>query len=172
MRSVRKVGARSPFGGAGLGVRRRLRHPAASRRDANAKRRPSAARPALDQSQADRRDAARQPMSRQMRVADQIADSIADMKRVDTATVILTDRTAYVAVMLPSGVRLTKGLEQEIARKVRAKDASIRRVYVSANPDFVKQMGDFARDIRQGRPVAGLWNNFMDMVRRTFPHAG
>ncbi|MFS8512581.1 MAG: YhcN/YlaJ family sporulation lipoprotein [Planifilum fulgidum] len=122
--------------------------------------------------QTDRRDAARQPMSRQMRVADQIADSLAGMKRVDTATVILTDRTADVAVMLPSGVRLTKGLEREIARRVRAKDASIRRVYVSANPDFVKQMGDFARDIRQGRPVAGLWNNFMDVVRRTFPHAG
>lgn len=129
------------------------------------------ARP-LANPEADRRDAARQPMTQQMRVADQIADTIADMKRVDTATVILTDRTAYVAVMLPSGVRLTKGLEKEIIRKVRAKDASIRRVYVSANPDFVKQMGDFARDIRQGRPVSGLWNNFMDMVRRTFPHAG
>jgi len=119
---------------------------------------------------ANRRDAVRQPM-RQMRVADNIADSIADMKRVDTATVILTDRTAYVAVMLPSGVRLTKGLEKEIIRKVREKDASIRRVFISANPDFVKQMGDYARDIRQGRPVAGLWKNFVDMIRRTFPDA-
>ncbi|MEW9032543.1 MAG: YhcN/YlaJ family sporulation lipoprotein [Planifilum fimeticola] len=129
------------------------------------------ARP-LTNPEAVRRDAARQPMTQQMRVADKIADAIADMKRVDTATVILTDRTAYVAVMLPSGVRLTGGLEKEIVRKVRAKDASIRRVYVSANPDFVKRMGDFARDIRQGRPVAGLWDSFMDMVRRTFPHAG
>ena len=118
-----------------------------------------------------RRDTVRQPVTRQMRVADKIADSIANMKRVDTATVILTDRTAYVAVMLPSGVRLTKGLEKEIARKVREKDASVRQVYISANPDFVKQMGDYARDIRQGRPVAGLWNNFMDMIRRTFPDA-
>lgn len=120
----------------------------------------------------ERRDAARQPTTRQMRVADKIADSVAEMKRVDTATVILTDRTAYVAVMLPSGTRFTKGLEKEIVRKVKAKDASVRRVYVSANPDFAKQMGDFARDIRQGRPVTGLWNSFMDMVRRTFPDAG
>ena len=118
-----------------------------------------------------RRDEAQQPMGRQMRVADQIADAIAEMKRVDAATVILTDRTAYVGVMMPSGERLTQGLEQAIARKVREKDASVRRVYVSANPDFAKQMNDYARDIRQGQPVSGLWNNFMDMVRRTFPNA-
>jgi YhcN/YlaJ family sporulation lipoprotein len=76
-----------------------------------------------------------------------------------------------VGVMMPSGERLTQGLEQAIARKVREKDASVRRVYVSANPDFAKQMNDYARDIRQGQPVSGLWNNFMDMVRRTFPNA-
>lgn len=106
-----------------------------------------------------------------MRVADNVADRVADLKRIDSATVTLLGRTAYVGVMFDKDYTggMTDKVKDQVAKKVRQADPSVDRVFVSANPDFVDRTRDYARDIRNGRPVSGLMDSFRDLVQRTFP---
>lgn len=66
---------------------------------------------------------------------------------------------------------VTKDLEDKIANEVKAEDTEIQKVYVSANPDFVKQMKDYGEKINQGQPAEGLFEEFTDAVQRVFPDA-
>ena len=106
-----------------------------------------------------------------MRVADDVADSVAELKMIDSATVMVTDRTAYVAVMFERDYQggVSDRVKEQVTRRVRQVDPSINRVYVSANPDFFRRMGDYARDVRDGRPISGIMDQFREMVQRTFP---
>jgi spore cortex protein len=105
-----------------------------------------------------------------MRVADEVADKVSDMPEVDTANVIVTENNAYVAAKLNgSANKLTSAVEDKIARKVKSVDPDIDNVYVSVNPAFFKQMNDYARDIRNGRPISGIFKQFSDMISRVFP---
>lgn len=117
------------------------------------------------------RDTNQDRAGQNMRVADNVADSLTKVKGVDSATVMVTDDTAYVGVMMRNGDGdMTDDVKDQIARQVRKEDPSIKRVYVSANPNFAQQINNYAKDIREGRPVSGLINNFMDLIQRTFPN--
>lgn len=106
-----------------------------------------------------------------MEVADDSSDRIANMKEVDTANVIVTNRNAYVAVILENDTKdeLTDDLEKKIADQVRAEDPDIRNVFVSTNPDFVDRMTDYTRRVSEGEPVEGFFEEFNETVRRVFP---
>lgn len=108
-----------------------------------------------------------------MSVADEAADRVADLKEVRRASVIVTDRNAYVAAQLEDNAegKLTSQMENRIANTVRKTDASIQNVYVSTNPDFIDRMDNYVNDIREGRPIAGLFDEFTEVVRRVFPNA-
>ncbi|MGG3692178.1 YhcN/YlaJ family sporulation lipoprotein [Heyndrickxia ginsengihumi] len=108
-----------------------------------------------------------------MAVADKVADRVADLKEVDRANVIVTDHTAYVAVLLSNKAnndKLAMKLKNKISKVVKKADKSVKNVYISENPDFFDQMNDYAKDIRSGRPVSGLFNQFNDMIQRVFPN--
>lgn len=106
-----------------------------------------------------------------MRVADQAAEKIADLKEVDRANVIVTDNNAYVAVNTKNNTsdRVAKDVEKKISRIVKSTDRDINNVYVSQDPDFFNRMTTYSNDIRNGRPIEGFFNEFGDMVRRMFP---
>jgi YhcN/YlaJ family sporulation lipoprotein len=108
-----------------------------------------------------------------MEIADKAADRVAELDEVKTANVIVTNRNAYVAVVLRDGTKgeVTDRLENKIADKVRATDPDIRNVYVSSNPDFVKRMKDYGERINEGDPIKGLFEEFNETVRRVFPNA-
>jgi spore cortex protein len=104
-----------------------------------------------------------------MRVADEVANRLEDMKDVKGASVIITDNNAYVAVNLTNDKNLTNDLENKIVDQVRKQDVGADHVYVSANPDFVKSMNEYSNDIQNGKPIGGLFDEFGDMTRRMFP---
>ncbi|WIY60188.1 YhcN/YlaJ family sporulation lipoprotein [Bacillus arachidis] len=108
----------------------------------------------------------------QLHVANKAADRIVELAEVDKATVVVTNKNAYVAVVLRDNVKgdVTKQLENKIADQVRATDPDIRNVFVSSNPDFVDRMRDYADKINQGKPVSGLFEEFTETVRRVFPN--
>jgi spore cortex protein len=115
----------------------------------------------------------RSNLARGVRVADDAAREVADMREVDSAYVIVMGRTAYVAAVMPQkmGGKMVNRVKERVADRVKAVDPSIRNVYVSTNPDFVKQWRNFANDIRNGRPVSAFIDNLADLIRRTFPEA-
>ncbi|WP_078412874.1 YhcN/YlaJ family sporulation lipoprotein [Priestia abyssalis] len=108
-----------------------------------------------------------------MNVADEAADRVADLQGVQRASVIVTERNAYVAAQLDDNAegKLTRQMENNIANAVRKTDADIQNVYVSTNPDFIDRMDNYVNDIGEGRPVGGLFDEFTEVVRRVFPNA-
>jgi YhcN/YlaJ family sporulation lipoprotein len=109
---------------------------------------------------------------KRMEVADKAADRIKDLDEVERANVIVTNRNAYVAVVLRDGAKgeVTNRLEKKIADKVKDSDSDIRNVYVSSNPNFVNRMEDYGNRINQGDPIEGFFDEFNEMVRRVFPN--
>ncbi|MEK4028422.1 YhcN/YlaJ family sporulation lipoprotein [Pseudobacillus sp. FSL P4-0506] len=108
-----------------------------------------------------------------MAVSDRAENRLEKLKEVRTAKVIVTDQNAYAAVLLSNGKQdqLTNQLEEKVANEVRKADPNVKKVYVSANPDFVQRMQGYGDKIDEGRPITGLFDEFTDTVRRVFPDA-
>jgi len=109
--------------------------------------------------------------NQKVEVADDIADKIVEMEEVENANVIVTDTNAYVAVVLKDGAEGSETTENKIADEVRSANSSFKNVYVSMNPDFVKQMADYGTKIREDKPVEGFFEEFSDAMMRVFPDA-
>ncbi|MGF7089207.1 YhcN/YlaJ family sporulation lipoprotein [Kroppenstedtia sanguinis] len=126
-----------------------------------------------DRNQGNQNQGNQNQMGQNMRVADDVANSVTRLKSVDSATVMVTDSTAYVGVMLAKDYKgkMTSKIEDQVSKQVRKADPSVKRVFVSANPGFVNRLGDYARDVRNGQPISGLVQGFSDLVERTFPKA-
>ncbi|EMR06823.1 Lipoprotein yhcN precursor [Bhargavaea cecembensis DSE10] len=99
------------------------------------------------------------------------ADRVSTVEGVEGATVLMTDRNAYVAVNLAEGTEETDELKTKISDEVKASKPDVENVYVSADPDFTKQFEDYGNRIEQGDPVEGFFEEFNDLVDRTFPEA-
>jgi len=109
--------------------------------------------------------------NQKVEVADDIADKIVEMEEVESANVIVTDTNAYVAVVLKEGAEGSETTENKVADEVRSANSSFKNVYVSMNPDFVKQMDDYGTKIREDKPVEGFFEEFSDAMMRVFPDA-
>jgi len=109
--------------------------------------------------------------NQKLAVADDVADKIVKMEEVESANVIVTDTNAYVAVVLKEGANGSEVTENKIADEVRLANAAFKNVYVSMNPDFVKQMNDYGTKIREDKPVEGFFEEFSDAMKRVFPDA-
>ncbi|MBK3494721.1 YhcN/YlaJ family sporulation lipoprotein [Viridibacillus sp. YIM B01967] len=104
-------------------------------------------------------------------LADDVADKITEMEEVESANVLVTNKNAYVAIRLKEGVNGNKQIEDKIADQARATNANFKNVYVSLNPDFVKQMNEYGEKVRANEPVEGFFNEFSNTVKRVFPNA-
>jgi spore cortex protein len=109
----------------------------------------------------------------QMRIADKAQDKITAMDEVRRANVIVTNRNAYVAVVMENGDsgEVRREIEQKISDQVKSTDQDIQNVYVSSNPEFVERMRGYGDQLQDGRPVRGLFEEFGEMVERIFPNA-
>lgn len=106
----------------------------------------------------------------QMRVTENIADRIEELKQVKRARVIVIDNDAYVGAVLRKGEdSLTTEVKNKIEGAVRNSDTSINDVHVSTNPDFVKRMDQYVKDVKSGKPVEGFTDEFQNLVHRVFP---
>jgi YhcN/YlaJ family sporulation lipoprotein len=105
-------------------------------------------------------------------VANQAADKITQLNGIKQANVLVTGQNAYVAAAVDTGQnQLTQDLENQISQQVKATDPNIQNVYVSTNPEFIDRVNTYVSDIGQGRPVAGFFEQFNEMVQRIFPNA-
>lgn len=117
-------------------------------------------------------------------VAEDAADQVEALDEVKRATVLVTNRNAYVAVVMNDDTEnaegtedtdgtdeVPKALEDKIAEKVRAAASDIDNVYVSLNPDFVERMHDYGQRINEGEPIEGFFDEFGEAVRNVFPDA-
>lgn len=126
------------------------------------------------QAQKQSKQAQKQPRhnaENRIQIAKQSADRITKLSGIRQAHVLVTKRNAYVAAVVDANQgKLTPELEKQIAQQVRATDPHIQNVYVSTNPEFVDSINRYVTDMQQGRPVAGFFEEFNEMVQRVFPN--
>jgi len=101
--------------------------------------------------------------------SDEAADKVAAMDGVDNATVVMMGNSAYVAVGLKEGTNESDDLKTRISDEVKNVNADIDKVYVSANPDFLKEINDYRTKYNNGQPVEGLFEEIGDSIKRVFP---
>lgn len=105
-------------------------------------------------------------------IANKAAEKMIGIPGVQQANVLVTQRNAYVAAVLTDNqTQLTPEIESKIAEQVRTTDPNIQNVYVSTNPDFVSRVNTYVNEVQQGRPGAGFFEQFNEMVNRIFPNA-
>ncbi|MCQ6557197.1 YhcN/YlaJ family sporulation lipoprotein [Paenibacillus mendelii] len=108
----------------------------------------------------------------QVEIANLAAENITKLKGVERANVLVTRRNAYVAAALDEDQKkMTREIEDQIAKQVRKTDSDIQNVYVSTNPQFTDRINKYVEDVQQGRPVIGFVEQFNEMVARIFPNA-
>ncbi|WP_096182617.1 YhcN/YlaJ family sporulation lipoprotein [Effusibacillus lacus] len=108
-----------------------------------------------------------------MREARNIADALVGKHNIERANVFVAGRTAYVAVNIPNMAQgaITDQIKTDVANTVRGVEPDIQQVYVSADPDLYNRFQGYSNDIQQGRPIQGIFQRFMETVKRVFPEA-
>lgn len=108
-----------------------------------------------------------------MRLSEDISKSLNDLKEIKRSTVIVVGDQAYVAAQLTDDkqTRFSNEVKQRIAKRVREADRTVRHIYISTSPNFVKRMDQYARDVRNGKPISGMYEEFSSVVKRVFPRA-
>ena len=99
--------------------------------------------------------------------AKSIAKMITDKKKeVNSATVVLSDSTAYVGIDLSAkeGKDKAQMVKNDIGKMVKEQDKSVKTVYVTEDADTVTRLKNIARDIETGKPISG----FVDELRNAF----
>lgn len=114
-------------------------------------------------------DATNETEGQKVEVADEVANKITELEEVESASVLVTDNNAYVAVELKEGVDESEELKTKISDAAKAENGDFNNVYVSANPDFTKQFKDYGDRIRADEPIEGFFDEFTDTVERVFP---
>lgn len=132
-----------------------------------------------------------------MEQSEELAEQITNIDHVERAMVFLTDRNAYVGVVLEEGTdwstsddtqfqgnndgsdmdagkpetadQLPRDIKREISQQVKTMKPEITNVFVSANPDFINRLDDYVTALDEGRPVSGMIDEFNEMVERIFP---
>jgi spore cortex protein len=113
------------------------------------------------------------PAHQQLTVEQAVANRVAGVNEVRHASVLVANRTAYVAVQMQPGVNtdMAKKTKAHIIRIVKENHPEITNVLVTANADAYQQFQTYANELNQGKPVTGIWNRFSSMVQRIWPNA-
>lgn len=98
--------------------------------------------------------------------ADDIADAVVDIDRVNDATVVISGDTALVGVDVEDEVEgaLSEDIRQEIEDVVKSEDETIDRVVVTGEPDLFERIDRVTQDIRQGSPLTDLNDEIEDIL--------
>ncbi|MEW9502183.1 YhcN/YlaJ family sporulation lipoprotein [Jeotgalibacillus marinus] len=106
-------------------------------------------------------------------VADDAADLITDLDEIKSASVLVTDRNAYVAVVLSDEAEeeVSEDIKTKVEDQVKSTDSDIENVYVSSNPDLTERFTEYGEKFRQGEPFEGFAEEFNETVDRIFPNA-
>ncbi len=109
--------------------------------------------------------------SHRLMAEQSIANEVARVNPVQTASVLVVGDTAYVAIQLRGGTTnpLTATTKERIVATVKQHHHEINHVYVSANPEAYQQFQGFTTDLAQGRPDVA-WSRFQGAIQRLWPN--
>ncbi|HHX96096.1 MAG TPA: YhcN/YlaJ family sporulation lipoprotein [Clostridia bacterium] len=105
--------------------------------------------------------------------AQLLAKKVNELKEVNSATVVVAEDKAWVGVDLAASLKnkLTDKLKDEITKKVKENESTIKTVYVTADADMVTRLRNIAKDIANGKPLSGFMEELDELGRRITPRA-
>ncbi len=105
------------------------------------------------------------------RRAEILENRIEDLKDVINATVIVSGNTAYVGVDIDAKLqgKMTDQLKEKVIDEAKRTDTLLSKVYVSADADTMTRLKNYAKDIRDGKPISGIIQQVDEMFRRPAP---
>ncbi|WP_160043871.1 YhcN/YlaJ family sporulation lipoprotein [Paenibacillus sp. USDA918EY] len=80
-----------------------------------------------------------------------------------------TPGTAGTSHTYSQNYNVTSDVKDKITSVVKKADPNITNVYVSANPDFVQHVSNYATNVKSGHPVSGMVSQLSNMIERIFP---
>jgi len=103
--------------------------------------------------------------------ARRIADKVADLKEIRSATCIISGTTAIIGVQFDQQYKgkITDEIKKKIDQVVKKTDTRINRVAVTADPDLVSRIQDIFKDIGQGKPLSGFVKEINELLNRIQP---
>lgn len=103
--------------------------------------------------------------------AETLKDRIEDLSDIKSATVVVSGNTAYVGVDIAAKLqgKMTDQLKEKVIDKAKQTDTGLSRVYVSADVDTISRLKNYAKDIRDGKPISGIIQQVDEMFRRPAP---
>ncbi|MDN5277383.1 MAG: hypothetical protein PWR01_1348 [Clostridiales bacterium] len=106
-----------------------------------------------------------------MNRARRIADNVADLKEIESATCVISGNTAIIGVQFSKQYKgkMTDEIKKKIDQVVKKTDTRINRVAVTADPDLVSRIRDIFRDIGRGRPLSGFVKEINELLNRIQP---
>lgn len=104
------------------------------------------------------------------RRAEKIAREATQVKDVRKSVVVVSGKTAYIGLDLENRKGdTTTDIKDEVARRVKAAEPSIKTVHLTADPDLVTRLGKVADGINKGKPVSSFTNELAEIGRRIEP---
>lgn len=100
-----------------------------------------------------------------------ISDKLAELDEVNDSTVLVTGKTALIALDIPAdfGKDKTEELKKTVESKVKSLDKDIDRVVVTADADLNTRIRNVDTDIKGGKPMSGFVNEIEDIIKRITP---
>ncbi|AEM79019.1 sporulation lipoprotein, YhcN/YlaJ family [Thermoanaerobacter thermohydrosulfuricus] len=114
--------------------------------------------------------AVRKPTPESVR-ASKIASNVAKIPEVNKATVVISGTNAIVGVDMKARVQGAHetDVKKKIEKTVKDTDKSIKRVYITADPDLYKRIDNIAKGISEGRPVSEFAKQISEIIKRITP---
>jgi len=103
--------------------------------------------------------------------ARRIADNVADLNEIQSATCVISGNTAIIGVQFSEQYKgkMTDEIKKKIDQVVKRTDTRINRVAVTADPDMVSRIQDIFRDIGRGRPLSAFVKEINELLNRIQP---
>ena len=120
--------------------------------------------------------------------SQETARAITKINEVSSATVLLSDNNAYIGVVInaprygqgqsfmgnpnrngPGFDTVNDALRTKITNVVKKVNPSINKVYISADPKFIRSFHGFSNQVIHGNPIQSFISQFNDAMKKSFP---
>lgn len=103
--------------------------------------------------------------------ASKITTKISDIKGVDKAHVVISEKTAIVGLNINKDYegKVTDELRKKVEDTVKNTDKDINTVTITADPNLTERIRKVGEDIGAGKPISGLGTEIKEILNRIVP---